>query len=77
MAVLHARGQMAVGDTMIHESIIGSQFQRTNRRDDIGGGRPAIVPAIKAGPGSPGSIPISSTRTIRTPRAISSPIAGA
>lgn len=47
MAVLHARGQMRVGDWMIHESLIGSQFRgriiaETRLRD-----RAAILPAIE------------------------------
>lgn len=46
MAVLHARGQMKVGDGMIHESLIGSQFRgRIEAVTDVAG-RPAIVPAI-------------------------------
>ena len=46
MAVLHARGQMKVGDTMIHESIIGSQFTGTIRGETTVAGRPAILPTI-------------------------------
>ena len=47
LAVLSARGQMAVGDTMIHESIIGSQFQGRIVATTSVGGRPAVIPAIK------------------------------
>ena len=47
MAVLHARGQMAVGDSMIHESIIGSQFHGRIVSTTSVGGRPAIIPAIR------------------------------
>jgi proline racemase len=47
MAVLHARGQMATGDSMIHESLIGSQFRGRIVSATSVGGRPAIVPAIK------------------------------
>jgi proline racemase len=47
MAVLHARGQMAVGETMIHESIIGSKFHGRIVATTSVGGRPAIIPAIK------------------------------
>lgn len=47
MAVLHARGLMRTGDTMIHESLIGSRFSgRIVRETDVGG-RAAIVPAIE------------------------------
>ena len=47
MAVLHARGQMRVGDAMVHESIIGSRFGGRIVREAEVAGRPAIVPAIK------------------------------
>jgi proline racemase len=47
MAVLHARGQMAVGDSMIHESLIGSQFRGRIVSATSIGDRTAIVPAIK------------------------------
>lgn len=47
MAVLRARGQMKVGDSMIHESIIGSQFHGRILAETTVGGRPAIVPAIR------------------------------
>ena len=46
MAVLHARGQMKVGDSMVHESLIGSQFRgRILATADVGG-RPGIRPAV-------------------------------
>lgn len=47
MAVLHARGQMAEGDTIIHESLIGSRFTGRIVRETKVGSRPAIVPAIQ------------------------------
>ena len=47
MAILHARGQMRVGDTMIHESIIGSRFKGTIVGEAAVGGRPAILPTIE------------------------------
>jgi proline racemase len=47
MAVLHARGQMAAGDSMIHESLIGSQFRGRIVSTTTTGNRPAIIPAIK------------------------------
>jgi proline racemase len=47
MAVLHARGEMAVGDEMVHESIIGSRFQGRIVSSTVLGGRRAIVPAIR------------------------------
>jgi proline racemase len=47
MAVLEARGQMKVGDSMIHASILGSEFRgEIVRRTEVGG-RPAIVPSIR------------------------------
>jgi proline racemase len=47
LAVLHARGHMAKGDAMIHESIIGSQFRGRIVSTTFVGDRPAIIPAIK------------------------------
>ncbi len=52
MAVLHARGQMKVGDTMQHESLIGSRFTgtiigETTVTDGNGVSRPAILPTIE------------------------------
>ena len=46
MAILHARGLMKAGDTMIHESIIGSRFTGRIVAETSVGGRPAIVGAI-------------------------------
>jgi proline racemase len=47
MAVLHARGLMAVGDAMTHASVIGSTFDGRIVAEAEVGGRPAIVPAIR------------------------------
>ena len=47
MAVLHARGQMKVGDTLIHSSIIGSQFHGRIEGESAVGGRRAIIPTIR------------------------------
>lgn len=47
MAVLHARGQMRVGDAMLHESLIGSRFRGRIIAAAEVAGRPAIVPAIE------------------------------
>lgn len=47
MAVLHARGQMHVGDWMIHESLIGSQFRGRILSETTVAGRAAIIPAIE------------------------------
>ncbi len=47
MAVLHARGQMAVGETLIHESLIGSRFEGRIRSATTLAGRPAILPSLK------------------------------
>ena len=47
LAALHARGQMRVGDSMTHASVIGSTFDgRIVREVDLAG-TPAIVPAIR------------------------------
>lgn len=46
MAVLHAKGQLAVGEAFIGRSIIGSQFHcRIDALTEIAG-RPAIIPSI-------------------------------
>jgi proline racemase len=47
MAVLHARGHMNVGDTLIHSSIIGSEFVGTIKAETSIGDVPAIVPTVK------------------------------
>ena len=47
MAVLRARGQMAVGETLIHESLIGSRFEGRIVADTRIAGRPAILPTLK------------------------------
>ncbi len=46
MAVLHARGQMRVGETMIHESLIGSRFDGKIVAETTVCGRKAILPTI-------------------------------
>lgn len=46
MAVLHARGQMQVGDTIIHESLVGSQFRGRILGEATVGGRAAILPSV-------------------------------
>ncbi len=46
MAVLHARGQMQVGETLVHESLIASRFTgRINATTSIAG-RAAILPSL-------------------------------
>lgn len=46
MAVLHAKGQLAVGETFIGRSIIGSEFHcRIDATTEIAG-RPAIIPCL-------------------------------
>ena len=48
MAVLHARGRLAVGDRLIHGSIIGTEFRgRILRETTTESGHPAIVPEIE------------------------------
>lgn len=46
MAVLHARGQLAVGETLIHTSIIGSRFIGRIRDTTTVVDRPAILPTV-------------------------------
>ncbi len=47
LAVLRARGAVGEHGTLIHTSIIGSEFHGRIVRDTTVGGRPAIVPAIR------------------------------
>jgi proline racemase len=47
IAALHARGLMAVGDSMTHASVIGSTFEGRIVREVEVAGRAAIVPAIR------------------------------
>ena len=47
LAVLHARGLMAVGDAMTHASAVGSTFDGRIVAEASVGGRAAIVPAIR------------------------------
>jgi proline racemase len=46
LAVMHARGELAVGEKLIHESIIGSEFVGTVLGTADIRGRPGIRPAI-------------------------------
>lgn len=47
MAILHARGLLAAGETLIHESIIGSRFEGRIVGETRVGGRPAIVTTLR------------------------------
>lgn len=46
LAVMHARGQIATGETFIHESIIGTEFIGRVLETTTCGGKSAIRPAI-------------------------------
>ncbi|NBC88221.1 MAG: hypothetical protein GVX90_01770 [Alphaproteobacteria bacterium] len=46
MAVLHARGEMAVGDRYLARSLIGSEFHCRIAEQAMVGGKPAITPEI-------------------------------
>jgi proline racemase len=46
MAVMHARGQMRIGETFIGRSIIGSEFSCTIAASAMIGDRPGIIPTI-------------------------------
>ncbi|RYE44515.1 MAG: hypothetical protein EOP24_24170 [Hyphomicrobiales bacterium] len=46
MAVLHAKGEMQVGDRYLARSIIGSEFLGRIERDTVLGDKPAIIPSI-------------------------------
>ena len=46
MAVLHARGELSVGETFVGRSIIGSEFRCSIQSETSIDGRPAIYPLI-------------------------------
>jgi proline racemase len=46
LAVMHARGEIAVGERFVHESIIGTEFIGTILGTTEAGGVPAVRPAI-------------------------------
>ncbi|MEK6345988.1 MAG: proline racemase family protein [Burkholderia sp.] len=46
LSVRHARGEVAVGETFITRSIIGSEFTVTLKGETEVGGRPAVLPNV-------------------------------
>jgi proline racemase len=46
LAVMHARGQIAEGETFVHESLIGTEFIGRVRATTTVGGKPAILPSL-------------------------------
>jgi proline racemase len=46
LAQLHSRGQLAVGDRFVNESVIGTRFTGRIAEETTVAGRPAIVPEI-------------------------------
>ena len=46
MAVLHARGELGIGQTIISRSLIGSEFKGKILEEVMVGDRPAIIPEI-------------------------------
>ena len=47
LAHLHATGRLAVGDTFVHESYIGSRFIGRIESETTVGDRPAIIPSVQ------------------------------
>jgi proline racemase len=47
LAVLHARGEIRVGEQLTHSSIIGSEFHGRILSETTVAGRPAILPSIR------------------------------
>ena len=47
MAVLHAKGELKVGECLTHESLIGSRFVGAVLGETTVGGRPAIRPSVE------------------------------
>jgi proline racemase len=46
LAALHARGELAVGDPFVNESVIGTRFTGRIAQETEVAGRPAVVPEI-------------------------------
>ena len=46
MAQLHARGELAIGEAFVNESVIGTRFTGRLVEETEVGGRPAVVPEI-------------------------------
>ena len=46
LAVMHARGEISVGESLVHESVLGSQYVGTVTGTTTVGDVPAIVPSI-------------------------------
>lgn len=46
LAAKFARGELAVGEPFVHESMIGSLFRATVRGTDTVGGAPAVLPTV-------------------------------
>jgi proline racemase len=46
MAALHARGELAIGEAFVNESVIGTRFTGRLVAETTVGGRPAVVPEI-------------------------------
>merc|ERR1712039_1136244 len=46
MATLHARGELAIGEDFVHESIIGTKFIGRLHKETTVGGLPAVVPSV-------------------------------
>lgn len=46
LAVMRARGQIEIGETFIHESIIGTRFEGIVEKETDEGGLPAIIPSV-------------------------------
>ncbi len=47
LAVLRARGQIELGEELVHGSILGSRFHGRILGETTVGGRPAVIPAIR------------------------------
>lgn len=46
MAVLHARGRLAIGEDLVHEGVLGTRFVGRLIEETTVGGRPAVVPTL-------------------------------
>jgi proline racemase len=46
MAILHARGELALGEDFVHEGLLGTRFVGSLVEETTVGDRPAVVPTL-------------------------------
>ncbi len=69
MAVLHARGQLAIGQDFVHEGILGTTWTGRLLRETTVGSYPAVVPQLTGSAWITGRADTASMTTTRSPTA--------